>query len=75
MKEAEVYYVAKGKEKSTRHGLKCGVSRDVVAKSAKSLGVGVESFGEHGLALRYSVIDTSQIHEGVRRLMKAINSI
>src|SRR5262249_2892142 len=55
-------------------GLKLGLSGDVVAESAKSLGVGVESLGEYGLALGYSMIDASQIYEGVRRLMKAINS-
>jgi GntR family transcriptional regulator/MocR family aminotransferase len=54
-------------------GLKRGLSGDVVAESASSLGVGVKPLGEHGLALGYGAIETSQIHEGVRRLMKAIH--
>lgn len=53
--------------------LKHGLSGDAVAKSAENLGVGVESLKEHGIALGYGLIDASQIQEGVRRLMKAIN--
>ncbi len=53
--------------------LKHGLSGDVVAESAGSLGVGVQSLGKYGLALGYGAIDTGRIHEGVRRLMKAIN--
>jgi GntR family transcriptional regulator / MocR family aminotransferase len=53
--------------------LKQGRSGDIVAESAKNLGVGVESLKEYGIALGYGMIDTSQIYEGVRRLMKAIN--
>jgi GntR family transcriptional regulator/MocR family aminotransferase len=52
-----------------------GVSGDVVAESARKMGVGVESLGEHGLALGYGLIGAGQIPEGVSRLKKAMNSI
>jgi GntR family transcriptional regulator / MocR family aminotransferase len=54
--------------------LKRGLSGDAVAESAMSIGVGVESLGKYGLALGYSLIDTGQIKEGVRLLMKTINT-
>jgi GntR family transcriptional regulator/MocR family aminotransferase len=54
--------------------LKCGLSGDAVAESAMSAGVGVGSLGKYGLALGYSLIDTGQIREGIRLLMKAINT-
>jgi len=54
--------------------LKCGLSGDAVAESAMSVGVGVGSLGKYGLALGYSLIDTGQIREGIRLLMKAINT-
>ncbi|HYN26036.1 MAG TPA: hypothetical protein VES69_13470 [Pyrinomonadaceae bacterium] len=48
--------------------LKRSLSADAVAQSAERLGVGVQSVGEHGLALGYGAIETNQIEEGIRRL-------
>jgi DNA-binding transcriptional MocR family regulator len=43
-----------------------------VAQSAERLGVGVQSLDEHGLALGYGAIETTQVEQGIRRLKQAI---
>jgi GntR family transcriptional regulator/MocR family aminotransferase len=47
---------------------------DTVTESAQRVGVGVDSFVEHGLTLGYGAIEAGQIEEGIRRLMRVIET-
>jgi GntR family transcriptional regulator/MocR family aminotransferase len=52
--------------------LEPGLNAAAIAQSANRLGVNVQAFPTNGFALGYGAIETSQIAEGVQRLVKVI---
>jgi GntR family transcriptional regulator/MocR family aminotransferase len=52
--------------------LKRGLDGNLIAESAERVGVGLQSLGEHGIALGYGAIEASYIKEGINRLSRVI---